>query len=130
MSPAHVGGIDIQELPAQPASMAAGWPSLGLAIVLLAGAESGLAGQAQPAASAPGQAATGETKRLGRKYPAPVAVQRSRSRAEPRVYVSVVSPRESGVFQRIEQQRTHSSGRATSPGTELPAEQMPFRAVP
>lgn len=52
------------------------------------------------------EAANAASKRLGRMYPAPVPSPVSKPREEPRVYVSVVSPRPSGVHQRTGRQRT------------------------
>jgi len=72
------------------------------AIGLVAGAETPIAAQPQPTApAAQGEAAGGATKRLGRQYPAaPPQSQAPPSRADPQVHVSIVSPKQSGVFQR------------------------------
>jgi hypothetical protein len=80
----------------------------GLALALLVGAASGADGQVQPAVPPQGQAGAGQAQHLGRTYPRqlpPPPVRKA-----PRVYVSVVSPRQSStVFQRVGQQRGQSN---------------------
>jgi hypothetical protein len=61
-------------------------------------------------------------KRLGRRYPAPVPEPywRPGPRETPRVYVSVVSPRDSGVHQHQHGRRQHFAGTGVD-GAQQPA---------
>jgi hypothetical protein len=79
-----------------------------LALALLVAAASGADGQGQPGVPPQGQAAAGQAQHLGRTYPR--QLQPPPPRKAPRVYVSIVSPRQSSnVFQHIGQQRGQSN---------------------
>ena|SRR2546422_3538172 len=117
--------------------MASRWASAGLAVALLTGAPSRALAQLgvppvqqavpatqpqQPAGVAPGQQPSGSngTKRLGRKYPLPMPPPIQRE--APNVYVSVVSPRDSGVHQHAARQRMQRATRmGGNPGGDLSA---------
>jgi hypothetical protein len=85
---------------------------LWLGIALLVGGVSRASGQLQPVVPQ-GQRPGGGAQHLGRTYPRQMAPPPARQ--APRVYVSIVSPRQSStVFQHIGQQRTQSNaGRGT-----------------
>jgi hypothetical protein len=85
--------------------MAFGRVRTGLVLALFVAAASGVSGEMAPQQ---GQVAGGEAKHLGRAWPRQIPPPPPRK--APRVYVSVVSPRQSStVFQHIGQQRTQSN---------------------
>ena len=77
--------------------MRGGWTIL--CVVL--GTLPGVVAMAQPQpGTAPQEADMGASKRLGRRYPAPVPPRAPAQRQPPQVHVSVVSPKESPVHRR------------------------------
>jgi len=78
-------------------TMRGGWTIL--CVVL--GTLPGVVAMAQPQpGTAPQEADMGASKRLGRRYPAPVPPRAPAQRQPPQVHVSVVSPKESPVHRR------------------------------
>jgi hypothetical protein len=99
------------------------WSNAGLALAVLGGVASvsaqpqttaPAAAEPQPVPAAadrvardrptdPGQekARGGAAQRLGRQYPAPLLASPPQRREEPRVYVAVVSPRDSGIHRKV-----------------------------
>jgi hypothetical protein len=73
-------------------------------LTFLAAVTCGTAAGQTPPGAAPQQDSEAP-KRLGRKYPVPMPPPTQRQGEQPRAHVSVVSPRESGVHQKIGRQR-------------------------
>lgn len=105
------------------------WRPVAVALVVIAGAASGAVAQPAPAEPAQEQPGGEEPRRLGRKYPAPIPPELLEPREEPGVYVSVVSPRESGVHRHVGRRRMRQSV-APPHGldTEVPAEELPSQS--
>jgi len=81
----------------------------------------GAAAMAQPQPGASVEADTGASKRLGRRYPAPLPPRVPEQREPPEVHVSIVSPQESPVHRR----RGMQDSVPAVPG-ELPAGDQPL----